>query len=411
MTCLGGEGWRFDDHGSALGLNLVGRFAGEPDGDRSCPPLAAVIVTDEAPWTFQPALAGTLPATARIHIPPHLSPAARTTLRASGRQIVDWTIGMPVAVGTMTATVVGPQGACVIQAGESAPAFYWAAGAPTAERERRSRRWPGARGIACVAESGFRHRCACPPWPTEAHAACIAEALLDWYRWRAMQGQAPRMTLLARAPRMADGALDVAGRVCRALTTLTGATFEVPAPGDAWCFDDDDELRSLHRSGAAGDAAANGPGAAPLSDTALRELGPLSSGRISETQLAALFDELARRLYGSPQFAQLYSLTPEETGDRRPTLALALVDGQGRQVYEYVPSGCMFRRRDDGAEPRDYIVGAELWTVDLLAAGAGELPASQLFGQRCRQWNAAPDRLRTWPSDLLLRALPLHMGG
>jgi hypothetical protein len=108
-------------------------------------------------------------------------------------------------------------------------------------------------------------------------------------------------------------------------------------------------------------------------------------------RLRARLGELAGALVGGAVFRGLCSLLVSECGERRPTFAFSLRDGDRRHVLEYAPDACAFV---DGAEDaeRAYIAGLECWASDLLAVLDAELgPIALTFG-RARVWNALPSR-------------------
>jgi beta-lactamase family protein len=121
--------------------------------------------------------------------------------------------------------------------------------------------------------------------------------------------------------------------------------------------------------------------------TGRRELRPGELDR-----LRAAIEAFAGSLVGGPTFRSLCSILVSECGDRAPTFAIAVRDGDTRHVFEYVPTECTFvsaTRPDAG-----YIAGIECWASDLAAVFAGELgPIAITFG-RARLWNALPGRFR-----------------
>jgi hypothetical protein len=101
--------------------------------------------------------------------------------------------------------------------------------------------------------------------------------------------------------------------------------------------------------------------------------------------------ELAAALVGGVVFKGLHSLV--DAGDRKPTFALVLRDGDARRVYEYVPADCAFVAGDADAEAT-YLAGLECWASDFAAVLRGELgPIALTFG-RARLWNASSSRFR-----------------
>jgi len=118
-----------------------------------------------------------------------------------------------------------------------------------------------------------------------------------------------------------------------------------------------------------------------------RELGPGELDR-----LRAALDELAGTLMGGAVFRGLCSLLVSECGDRRPTFAFVVRDGEARRGFEYVASECRFVEAAPDPE-RGYVAGLECWAADLLAVLDGALgPIALTFG-RARAWNALAGRL------------------
>lgn len=96
-----------------------------------------------------------------------------------------------------------------------------------------------------------------------------------------------------------------------------------------------------------------------------------ASGRteLSEEEAKRLLNELqgfAASLYGGPLFRSLLSL--EEHGERKPTWALMLKDGDGAFVLEYDPSACAFVPVDEEDPVGVYLAVFECWAADLLDA-------------------------------------------
>ncbi|HET9991974.1 MAG TPA: hypothetical protein VFQ65_25770, partial [Kofleriaceae bacterium] len=79
-----------------------------------------------------------------------------------------------------------------------------------------------------------------------------------------------------------------------------------------------------------------------------------------------------------------------ECGDRLPTFAIVVRDGDQRRAFEYRPTECRFVATDrpDAA----FLAGIEVWASDLVAVLDGTLgPIALTFG-RARLWNALPQR-------------------
>lgn len=107
-------------------------------------------------------------------------------------------------------------------------------------------------------------------------------------------------------------------------------------------------------------------------------------------RLAAQLDELAGSLVGGGTFRSLHSLLATECGDRLPTFAIVVRDGDRRHAFEYRATECRFVATDraDAA----YLAGIEVWASDLGAVLEGALgPIALTFG-RSRLWNALPQR-------------------
>jgi hypothetical protein len=106
-------------------------------------------------------------------------------------------------------------------------------------------------------------------------------------------------------------------------------------------------------------------------------------------RLPGQLDELAATLVGGDVFKSLFSLLVSEVPDgRKPTFALALRDGERREVYEYAPERCAFTAVADADPEAGYLAGFECWATDLLAVLDGTLgPIALTFG-RARVWNA-----------------------
>ena len=123
----------------------------------------------------------------------------------------------------------------------------------------------------------------------------------------------------------------------------------------------------------------------------LRDYDPATSRTLAAGELDRLrarLDEFAGTLVGGGVFRGLHSLLDSECGDRRPTFAFALRDGDTRHLFEYSPSTCTFIETSG-----DHIAGLECFARDLLAVLDAELgPIALTFG-RARVWNALPGRL------------------
>jgi hypothetical protein len=117
----------------------------------------------------------------------------------------------------------------------------------------------------------------------------------------------------------------------------------------------------------------------------------LADGEVD--RLRVRLDELAGSLVGGRVFSGLCSLLVSECGERRPTFAFCLRDGERRRVLEYALDACKFIDGVDEVE-RSYLAGLECWASDLLAVLDAELgPIALTFG-RARVWNALPSRFQ-----------------
>ncbi|MEP6863271.1 MAG: MBL fold metallo-hydrolase [Deltaproteobacteria bacterium] len=114
----------------------------------------------------------------------------------------------------------------------------------------------------------------------------------------------------------------------------------------------------------------------------------LAAGELD--RLATQLDELAGSLVGGGTFRSLHSLLATECGDRLPTFAIVVRDGEQRHAFEYRATECRFvaSTRPDAA----YLAGIEVWASDLVAVLDGAIgPIALTFG-RARLWNALPER-------------------
>lgn len=98
--------------------------------------------------------------------------------------------------------------------------------------------------------------------------------------------------------------------------------------------------------------------------------------------------ELARHLYGSALFKQLYSLSREELQGRQPSFVLALQVGDDRTLaYAYRPQACDFSRLDDSPEWVDQYAGTiTLWATDLVALFRGQIEPRMIAACSRENW-------------------------
>ena len=127
--------------------------------------------------------------------------------------------------------------------------------------------------------------------------------------------------------------------------------------------------------------------------------------RLEDAERAALaraLDELARFLYASSLFMEMYLLDAETLRGRRPSCALRLLEGEdiarahasGGTVWSWDASGCRFAQESGAPSDDEFVAGVRCWASDLLAVLEVAMPAASLTVGRMSGWNAAPSRLR-----------------
>ena len=187
--------------------------------------------------------------------------------------------------------------------------------------------------------------------------------------------------------------------VCAKLASMyPGELFANAVPGQTLVMENGrlatvDALQPFLRAAPRGEwpaRARRGRGAEAAPDYAPATGAPALDGP-QALRLQPALDELAKALVGGILFRSLHSMLRTEAGDRRPTFALVLRDGDRARVFEYDASACTFARSDSDARTT-YIAGFECWASDMLAVLEGRLgPLALLFG-RARQWNVLPAR-------------------
>jgi hypothetical protein len=193
---------------------------------------------------------------------------------------------------------------------------------------------------------------------------------------------------------------------CERLQAQFGDLFLAPFPGDT--------IR-LHKTRRM-DPPTRSTWVAPLPENAWPERGsgalpgaPFGPAtgllRLDDTSRAALakaLDGLARFLYASPLFLEMYVLDAGATRGRRPTMAFVLIEGEsvldghaaGGSVWAWDPNGCRFVSEPLGRPEEEFVAGARCWASDLLAVLEVAMPAASLTIGRLAGWNALPSQLR-----------------
>jgi L-ascorbate metabolism protein UlaG (beta-lactamase superfamily) len=193
---------------------------------------------------------------------------------------------------------------------------------------------------------------------------------------------------------------------CQRLERHFGDLFLAPLPGDTLIFRRGRRAGPLTRSSWIGplpreDWPSRGGGGRPAAPFA-PATGRLRLDEASRAALARALDEFARFLYASSLFMEMYLLDADAAGDRRPTMAFVLLEGddvesghaKGATQWTWDPNGCRFVCEPLGRPSEELIAGARCWASDLLAVLEVEMPAASLTMGRLAGWNAAPSRLR-----------------
>lgn len=208
---------------------------------------------------------------------------------------------------------------------------------------------------------------------------------------------------------------------CATLRPSTDHLFVAPLPGDTMTLADGrrqqgtsksvwiatcDEADWPRRGGGARPTVAFGPAT-----------GQLRVDDADRARMGAALNEFARFLYGSALFREMYLLTDQALGGRRPTMAFALLEGEdgtaghanAGEVWVWEPSDCSFREEAITNPEEAVVAGARCWASDLLAVLEARMPAASVTMGRLAGWNHASEDLTfDIPNQLHMFCHPLR---
>ncbi len=444
VTFLGHQGWQFSADGTNVLLDplLCDGFGHDPRGNgfdvfpprridfASCPPIDAVLFSHEHEDHFN------VPSLARIdrRIPIHLSSrsssAARRILAELGFTVRLLQPGEAFGIGAI-AVVPLPQASL----GGSHPGEWDSLALYIGDRAGHGSFFttvdhrPHSRTFELVKQRGLRATLvtyadneadlsAMFPWaaPPSDGTGSLAGELRVLLERAIPREQRPEAVLLCSNGLAPRGDLAWMNRAmfhrdpraaCAQLRPQFGDLFLAPLPGDTVTLRKTRRVGAVTAStwiGARPESAwpARGGGATPPTPFA-PATGHLRLDEAARRALPHALDELARFLYASPLFLEMYVLAADTAHGRRPTMAFALLEGDdveqahanGGTVWSWDPNGCRFVQEEAIERPEnEFVAGARCWASDLLAVLQVEMPAASLTLGRLAGWNAVPAQLR-----------------
>jgi L-ascorbate metabolism protein UlaG (beta-lactamase superfamily) len=443
VTFLGHQGWQFSAGGTNVLLDplLCEGFGHDPRGNgfdvfpprsidfASCPPIDAVLFSHEHEDHFNVPSIERLDRRIPVYLSVRSSSAARRLLKELGFLVYLLEPGKAFGIGGL-AVLPLPQAslsgshpgewdslALYIRDRAGHGSFFTTVDhrphASTFDLLQQRRLRPS---LVAYADNEQDHS-AMFPWgaPQGDGAASLADELRGLLEGSIPRGGRPESILVCANGFAARGDLAWMSRAifhrdpiaaCALLRAQFGDLFLAPLPGDTVRLLEKRPVRPTTRSSWISPIPESawprrGRGALPPGP-----FGP-ATGRLrlddsSRTALARALDEFARFLYASTLFLETYVLGADAIGDRRPTMAFVLLEGDdvasghasGGTVWAWHPSSCAFVREPLGRPEDEFVAGARCWASDLLAVLEVEMPAASLTLGRLAGWNAVPAQIR-----------------
>ncbi|UJR84380.1 MBL fold metallo-hydrolase [Sandaracinus amylolyticus] len=430
VTFLGHQGWQFSTGRTNVLLDplLCDRFGHDPRGHAfdvfpprrvdlaACPPIDAVLFSHEHEDHFHVPSIELLDRRIPIYLSARSSSAAPRLLRELGFEVRSLEPGEPFALGDLgilplpQASLGGSHPgewdslALVVEDRGGHGSFFTTVDHRPQPATFELLRRHGVRPALIAYADNESDHSVMFPWAApsgDGTAALAAElrALLERVVPRDLRPEALLLCANGLAPRgeLAWMNESIFHRDPRAACGQLGPPFAAPLPGETITLSGrrrSDARRSPWIEALPERAwPARGSGARPHAP-----FGPATGvACLDDTSRGALeraLGELARFLYASPLFCELYLLDATATGGRRPTFALELLEEGGSTVWIWDPPGCRFVREALPSPERSVVAGARCWASDLLAVLEVEMPAASLTMGRLAAWNAAPSALR-----------------